>query len=95
MDLAFLLLALVGGQDAAGSATGAGEARPSRLERRICRQMQLTGTRLRRVRVCQTQAEWDGATANWQSDLRNFQDRQSVVSYGPGGRTTCPSSVPC
>jgi len=32
---------------------------------------------------------------NSQSDLRNFQDRQGVVNYGTGGRSTCPSGVPC
>ena len=95
MNLLFLILALADGQEAAAPTPAAAASTPPRTERRICRQMQLTGTRLRRVRVCQTQAEWDGTQANWQSDLRNFQDRQRVVSYGPGGRSTCPASVPC
>ena len=98
MDLLLVMAMLAGGQDASASATqppaapGAAETSRGRI---ICRRMQMTGTRLSRVRVCQTQAEWDGRLATSQNDLRSFQDRQSVVNYGLSGRSTCPSSVPC
>jgi hypothetical protein len=95
MILFFLMLVFADGQEAAAPVPSRAAALPPRTERRICRRMQMTGTRLSRVRVCQTEAEWEGSQANWQSDLRNFQDRQTAVSYGPGGRSACPSSVPC
>lgn len=94
MNLLLVMVMLAGGQDASAATTQAPEPAASR-ERIICRRMQMTGTRLSRVRVCQSQAEWDGRLATSQGDLRNFQDRQTVVRYGPGGRSTCPAGVPC
>ena len=70
-------------------------AQPPRKERQICRREQVSGTRLRGPRVCMTKREWNAVSDTAREDLTNSQNRQRVVTYGPGGRGTCPAGVAC
>ena len=82
---------------AAASAQEAAQAtaQAPRKERQICRREQVSGTRLRGPRVCMTKSEWRAVSDTAREDLTNSQNRQRVVTYGPGGRGTCPAGVAC
>ena len=64
-------------------------------ERRICRREPTTGTRMASPRVCMTKREWEAVDERAKEDMRSMQNRQTVVRYGPGGRSTCPADIPC
>jgi hypothetical protein len=76
-------------------ASGQDAAQPQRKERLICRRPPVTGTRLVGPRVCMTRREWNRVTDTSREDLTTSQNRQVVVGYGPGGRSTCPPGIPC
>ena len=67
----------------------------TKKERRICRREPTTGTRMASPRVCMTRREWEAVDERAKEDMRNMQGRQTVVRYGPSGRSTCPEGVPC
>ena len=76
-------------------AAAAEEAAPRQKERRICRREPTTGTRLAAPRVCMTQSEWDAVAERAREDMSRSQQRQTVISNGLNGRSTCPPGIPC
>lgn len=91
----FLLAAAVVVPPVAVPSAQEGAQTPPRQERQICRREQVSGTRMRGPRVCMTKREWDSVADTARDDLTNSQNRQRVVTYGPGGRGTCPAGVAC
>lgn len=67
----------------------------SQKERRICRREPTTGTRMAAPRVCMSKREWEAVDERAKEDMRSMQNRQTVVRYGPGGRSACPADIPC
>lgn len=45
----------------------------------ICRKLKVTGTRLRLVKTCLPQREWDRMYANTQVDMKELQDKYSKL----------------
>lgn len=76
-------------------AVAAAEEPAREKERRICRREPTTGTRMASPRVCMTKREWEAVDERAKDDMRSMQNRQTVVRYGPGGRSTCPADIPC
>lgn len=72
----FLAIVLAAAVIAPGIAAAAEQPRSER-QRRVCRTVQETGTRIRSPRVCQTQEEWDRITEEAREDLGKFQERDN------------------
>lgn len=59
------------------------EASERQKQRRICRAVQDTGTRIRPPRRCMTQEEWDRITDTDKETLTEFQGRPNVREASP------------
>ena len=66
-------------------------AAPPREDRIVCRQLNETNTRLGRRRICLRQSQWDSNQDIAAGSMSRAQDKQDVVRYGTGGRSTCPT----
>lgn len=73
LPLALLLGAPALAQDDAGST----EAKPA--ERKICREYTPTGSRLGKVKVCKTRAEWEADRLQIRGQVDKTQNQRSCV----------------
>lgn len=76
--------AIVLGFLASGSAFGADTPAASGDDKIVCKKFDTTGSRLRKKKVCRTEAQWRETRQNAQEALKAGDRRNSV---GPGGQS--------
>jgi len=69
----------------AHSAALAGARNKSEGDKIICKRVDVTGSRLKKPKVCDTKANWDAMSAREQALARRLRDTPSTRQDGVGG----------